>query len=142
MRLGPLASSGSMESKDDGSKNFVLQWDGKPETFSHFIVECKWALQSSKVSDRPLLAARIVRRALQSAHSAIVQLMYKLRPEEFRSEKDVSKLIKYLEESPLNGSHCRMLDRRLEDTIGASIGKGTKVSTAFSSGRIRSMMIC
>ena len=28
--------------------------------------------------------------------------MYKLRPEEFKSEKDVAKLIKYLEESPLN----------------------------------------
>lgn len=119
-----------MESKDDSSKNFVPQWDGKPETFSHFIVECKWALQSSKVSDRPLLAARIVRRALQSPHSAIVQLMYKLRPEEFRSEKDVSKLIKYLEESPLNrqplpdagskiGGYYRRLHRKGHESVNS-----------------------
>ena len=119
-----------MDSKDDSSKNFVPQWDGKPETFSHFIVECKWALQSSKVSDRPLLAARIVRRALQSPHSAIVQLMYKLRPEEFRSEKDVSKLIKYLEESPLNrqplpdagskiGGYYRRLHRKGQESVNS-----------------------
>ena len=39
---------------------------------------------------------------MQSPHSALVQFMYKLRLEDFRSEKNVNKLISYLEQSPLN----------------------------------------
>lgn len=108
----------------------IPMWDGKAETFSHFIVECKWSLQSSKASDRPLLAARIVRRALQSPHPTLVQLMYRLRPEDFRNEADVNKLIKYLEESPLNkqplpdagakiGNYYRRLHRKHQEPVNA-----------------------
>ena len=95
--------SGTMSTHDGkDEKGSIPIWDGKAESFAHFIVECKWSLQLSKASERPLLAARIVRKALQSPHHSLVQLMYRLRPEDFRTESDVGKLIKYLEESPLN----------------------------------------
>ena len=117
-----------MGEKDE--KGLIPTWDGKADTFSHFIIECKWPLQSSKASDRPLLAARIVRKALQSPHSSLVQLMYRLRPEDFRTEGDVAKLIKYLEESPLNkqplpdagakiGNYYRRLQRRPHEAVNA-----------------------
>ena len=56
--------------------------------------------------------------------------MYRLRPEDFRTEGDVNKLIKYLEESPLNkqplpdagakiGSYYRRLVRRPNEAVNA-----------------------
>ena len=101
-------------------------------------MECKWSLQSSKPNERPLLAARIVRKALQSPHSALVQLMYKLRPEDFKSESDVSKLIKYLEESPLNkqplpdagskiGGYYRRLHRKPQESVNSFLIREDKL---------------
>ena len=127
-----------VEKGNDGSQNFVPCWDGRSDSFGHFIVECKWALQSSKANERPLLAARIVRKALQSNHAALVQLMYKLRPEEFKAEKDVAKLIKYLEESPLNkqplpdagskiGGYYRRLSRRPHEGVSAFLIREDKL---------------
>lgn len=123
--------SGTMslhEGKDE--KGSIPMWDGKAESFAHFIVECKWSLPSSKASERPLLAARIVRKALQSPRHSLVQLMYRLRPEDFRTESDVGKLIKYLEESPLNkqplpdagakiGNYYRRLVRKPNEPVNA-----------------------
>ena len=126
-----------MADEKDG-KSFVPSWDGKADSFAHFIVECKWSLQSSKPNERPLLAARIVRKALQSPHSALVQLMYKLRPEDFKSESDVSKLIKYLEESPLNkqplpdagskiGGYYRRLHRKPNESVNSFLIREDKL---------------
>ena len=114
--------------KDD--RNFVPVWDGRPETFSHFVTEIKWAVSSTKKSERPLLASKIIRKALQSNHSTLVQLMYKLDPDDYKTEGSVSKLIKYLEESPLNrqplpdagnkiGGYYRMLQRKPQEALPA-----------------------
>ena len=123
--------SGTMSIHDGkDEKGLIPIWDGKAESFAHFIVECKWSLQSSKASERPLLAARIVRKALQSPRHSLVQLMYRLGPEDFRTESDVGKLIKYLEESPLNkqplpdagakiGHYYRRLVRRPTEAVNA-----------------------
>ena len=111
-----------------GAWNFVPVWDGRPETFSHFIHEVKWSLSSSRKEDRALLGAKIIRKALQSGQPTLVQLMYKLEPHDFVSEEDVQKLIRYLEESPLNrqalpdagnkiGGYYRRLRKRLGETV-------------------------
>ena len=83
-------------------RHFVPVWDGRPESFSHFVTEIKWAMSSTKKDERALLASKVIRKALQSTHSTMVQLMYKLDPDDFRTEESVTRLIKYLEESPLN----------------------------------------
>ena len=49
-----------------------------------------------------MLAAKIIRKALQSQHGTLVQLMYKLDPEDYKTEASVDNLVKLLEESPLN----------------------------------------
>ena len=133
-RSGPLVSPMDRP----GEVSFVPSWDGRADSFGHFIVECKWSLQSSKSNERPLLAARIVRRALQSSHSALVQLMYKLRPEDFKTEADVAKLIKFLEESPLNkqplpdagakiGGYYRRLQRKPMESVNAFLIREDKL---------------
>eukprot|EP00435_Cladocopium_sp_Y103_P048475 s497_g14.t1 len=110
--------------------NFVPVWDGKPETFSHFIHEVKWSLTSSRKEDRALLGAKIIRKALQSGQPTLVQLMYKLEPSEFTTEGDVNKLISFLESSPLNrqalpdagnkiGSYYRRLRKRPSENVPA-----------------------
>ena len=76
--------------------------DGKPESFSHFVQEIKWTVSATRKDDRHLLGPRVIRKALQSGHPALVQLMYKLDPSDFTKEDSVMKLVKYLEESPLN----------------------------------------
>ena len=91
---------GGQEWRDD--RNFVPMWDGKPESLSHFVTEVKWTLSSTKKDDRALLAAKIIRKALQSQHGTLVQLMYKLDPEDYKTEASVDNLVKLLEESPLN----------------------------------------
>lgn len=64
--------------------------------------------------------------------------MYKLRPEEFKSEKDVAKLIKYLEESPLNnqplpdagskiGGYYRRLSRKPQEGVSAFLIREDKL---------------
>ena len=89
------------------------------------MTEIKWAVSSTKKSERPLLASKIIRKALQSNHSTLVQLMYKPDPDDYKTEGSVSKLIKYLEESPLNrqplpdagnkiGGYYRRLQRTLK----------------------------
>ena len=113
-------------------------WDGKPESFAHFIHEVKWTLSSSRKEDKALLASKIVRKALQGGQPTLVQLMYKLEPEDFKSEEDIQKLIRYLEESPLNrqalpdagnkiGSYYRRLSRRSGETVPAFLIREDKV---------------
>ena len=64
--------------------------------------------------------------------------MYKLEPEDFKSEEDIQKLIRYLEESPLNrqalpdarnkiGSYYRRLQRRSGETVPAFLIREDKV---------------
>ena len=86
----------------------ILIWSGQPEAFSHFVHEVKWTLSSSKEEERALLAARIVRKALQSGQPTLVQLMYKLKPDDFSGEQDAQKLIRFLEDSPLNRQVVRL----------------------------------
>ena len=111
-------------------RNFVPMWDGKPETFTHFVTEIRWTLNSTKNAERPLLASKIIRKGLQSEHSILVSLLYKLDPDDFRSEDGVTKLVKFLEKSPLNrqplpdagnkiGGYCRRLKRRHQEPIPA-----------------------
>eukprot|EP00434_Breviolum_minutum_P045440 symbB.v1.2.040736.t1/scaffold7481.1/size11009/2 len=113
-------------------------WDGKPESFAHFVHEVKWTLSSSRKEDKALLASKIVRKALQGGQPTLVQLMYKLEPEDFKSEEDIQKLIRYLEESPLNrqalpdagnkiGSYYRRLSRRSGETVPAFLIREDKV---------------
>ena len=119
-------------------KTWVPSWDGKAESFSHFITEVKWTLCSTKKEEKPLLAARIVRKALQSSHSALVALMYKFNPEDFNSEADVNKLMKFLEESPLNrqplpdagakiGGYYRRLHKKNHESVSAFLIREDKV---------------
>ena len=64
--------------------------------------------------------------------------MYKLRPEDFKTEADVSKLIKYLEESPLNkqplpdagskiGGYYRRLSRKPHEGVSAFLIREDKL---------------
>ena len=85
-----------------GQWSLVPTWDGRPESFSHFVHEIKWSISSTKKEERPLLGAKIIRKALQSEQPTLVQLMYKLDPHDFSKEEDIEKLIQYLEASQLN----------------------------------------
>ena len=129
-------ASGNTQAAEE--RNLIPVWDGKPETFSHFVTEVKWTLTATRKDDRPLLAAKIIRKALQSGQSTLVQLMYKLEPEDFRTEDSVSKLVKYLEESPLNrqplpdagnkiGGYYRRLQRRNQEALPAFLIREDKV---------------
>ena len=98
----------------------------------------KWTLSSSKKEERALLAARIVRKALQSGQPTLVQLMYKLNPDDFSGEQDVQKLIRFLEDSPLNrqalpdagqkiGAYYRRLSKRPNESVPAFLVREDKV---------------
>ena len=111
--------------------NLVPVWDGRPEkTFSHFIHEVKWSLSASRKDEKTLLAAKIIRKALQSGQPTLVQLMHKLDPSDYTTEADVTKLIQCLEVSPLNrqalpdagnkiGSYYRRLRKRPNENVPA-----------------------
>ena len=90
-------------------------------------------MYATKKEERALLAARIIRKALQSGQSTLVQLMYKLNPEDYRTEDSINKLVKYLEESPLNrqplpdagtkiGAYYRRLLRRHHEPLPSPEG--------------------
>ncbi|CAE7224161.1 CACNA1B [Symbiodinium sp. CCMP2592] len=119
-------------------RNAVPVWNGKAEDFAHFVTEVKWTLYATKREERPLLAARIIRKALQSGHSTLVQLMYKLNPDDYTTEGSVQKLVKYLEESPLNrqplpdagtkiGAYYRRLLRRHHEPLPSFLVREDKV---------------
>ena len=121
------ATYGLLLKEERGS---VPVWDGKPESFSHFVTEVKWTLSSTKKDEKALLAAKIIKKALQSGQPTLVQLMYKLDPADFKTEYSVEKLVKYLEESPLNrqplpdagnkiGGYYRRLNRRPQEALPA-----------------------
>ena len=130
------ATSEGGTGRDD--RHFVPTWDGKPETFGHFVTEVKWTLSSSKRDDRALLAARIIRKALQSEHKTLVQLMYKLEPENFKTEASVNDLVKFLEESPLNrqplpdagakiGGYYRRFQRKHNEALPSFLVREDKI---------------
>ena len=117
-----------MEEKNESNKTLIPLWDGKHETWAHFLAEIKWTVSSLKKDERPLLAARIIRKNLQQGPPSLVQLLYKLEPEDFRAEEDVDRLIKFLEQSPLNkqplpdagqkiGQYYRKLHRRQQESV-------------------------
>ena len=131
----PLAMK---ETGGDQRWSFIPLWDGKPETFSHFIHEVKWSISSTKKDERGLMCAKIIRKALQAGPPTLVQLMYKLEPENFRTEEDIQKLIRYLEQSPLNrqalpdagnkiGGYYRRLRRHQGESIPAFLVREDKV---------------
>ena len=114
--------------QDKGSGNRVPTWDGRPESFFHYVTEIKWHLAGTKASERPYAAARLVRRILESDYPALKTLMYKLNPEEFTTEEAVSKLVTFLESSPMNrqpipdagrklSAYYRRLSRKPQETI-------------------------
>ena len=80
-----MSHAGHEPWKED--RNPVPMWDGKPESFAHFVTEIKWTLYATKKDERPLLAARIIKKALQQGQSTLVQLMYKLDPDDFKTEE-------------------------------------------------------
>ena len=133
-----MQGQGSRNGDVGDFKNLVPTWDGKPETFSHFVTEIRWALNSTKKDERALLASRIVRRALQSEHPTLVALLYKLDPEEFNSEDGVEKLVKFLEASPMNrqplpdagnkiGGYYRRLHKKPQEAIRAFLVREDRV---------------
>ena len=116
-----------MNEKGD-QKTLIPLWDGRHESWSHFLAEIKWTLTSMKKDERPLLAARIVRKNLQEGPPPLVQLLYKLDPEEFGDVEDVERLIRFLEASPLNkqplpdagtkiGQYYRRLRRKPQESV-------------------------
>ena len=109
-------------------RNSVPVWGGK----------AKWTMYATKKEERALLAARIIRKALQSGQSTLIQLMYKLNPEDYRTEDSINKLVKYLEESPLNrqplpdagtkiGAYYRRLLRRHHEPLPSFLVREDKV---------------
>ena len=119
-------------------KALVPVWDGRHETWHHFLVEVKWTLSSMKPSERPLLAARLIRKNLQSGPAPLVQLLYKLDPDDFRNEEDVARLIRFLEDSPLNkqplpeagnriGAYYRRLHRKPHESVRQYIVREEKI---------------
>ena len=118
-------------SKDVGqgsSFNRVPSWDGRPETFFHYITEIKWHLAGTKSSERPYAAARLVRRILESDYPSLKSLAYKLDPADFTTEDAVTRLISFLEASPMNrqpipdagrqlSAYYRRLSRKPQETI-------------------------
>ncbi|CAK9056929.1 unnamed protein product [Durusdinium trenchii] len=114
--------------KNGSSFNRVPSWDGRPETFFHYITEIKWHLAGTKSSERPYAAARLVRRILESDYPSLKSLAYKLDPADFTTEDAVTRLISFLEASPMNrqpipdagrqlSAYYRRLSRKPQETI-------------------------
>lgn len=119
-------------------RNTVPVWDGRHENWHHFLVEVKWTLSSMKPNERPLLAARLVRKNLQNGPAPLVQLLYRLDPEDFKTEADVGRLIQFLEASPLNkqplpeagnriGAYYRRTRRKPHESVRQYIVREEKV---------------
>ena len=132
----PTASDMAEERTSD--RTLVPVWDGRHESWHHFLVEVKWTLSSMKPSERPLLAARLIRKNLQNGPAPLVQLLYKLDPEDFKGEEDVTRLIRFLETSPLNkqplpeagnriGAYYRRLHRKPHESVRQYIVREEKV---------------
>ncbi|CAE6971274.1 unnamed protein product [Symbiodinium sp. KB8] len=107
----------SRESKEESSEIFRVRY-----------MEVKWYLAGTKSSERSYAAARLIRQLLESDYPALRSLMYRLDPMEFTSEDATSKLIKFLESSPMNkqpipdagaklSAYYRKLARRSGETI-------------------------
>ena len=124
-----MASSSGNKDQDKGfSGNRVPSWDGRPESFHHYVIEVKWHLAGMKSSERPYAAARLVRRILESEYPALKTLVYKLDPSDFTTEDAVQRLISFLEASPMNRqpipdagrkltAYYRRLQRKPQETI-------------------------
>ena len=127
-----------MNEQSSESRATVPVWDGRHESWNHFLVEVKWTLSSMKPAERPLLAARLVRQNLKAGPPSLVQLLYKLDPDDFRKESDVARLIQFLETSPLNkqplpeagnriGAYYRRLHRKPNESVRQYIVREEKV---------------
>lgn len=114
--------------EDVKGNNRVPLWDGKPENFQHYVQEIRWYLAATRPSDRAYAAAKLVRRMLDSEHTSLRTLMYKLNPEDFSDEAGIQRLIQFLENSPMNrqpipdagaklSQYYRRLNRRPNETI-------------------------
>ncbi len=88
--------------------------------------------------ETPRLAARLVRRNLKMGPPSLVQLLYKLDPENFEREADVTRLIRFLEDSPLNkqplpeagnriGAYYRRLRQKPHESVRQFIVREEKV---------------
>ena len=94
-----MATKGS-DNKDQSNR--VPMWNGHPEGFFHYVTEVKWYLAGTRQNERPLAAARLVRRLLESDYPALKSLMYKLDPMDFTDEDAVQEFLRFLEASPMN----------------------------------------
>ena len=59
-------------------KSNVPDWDGDPSTWNEFVVSMKCHVLGMKGGDRPLAAARIARKLLQSSNQSGKRLVQKL----------------------------------------------------------------
>ena len=69
-----MQGQGSRNGDIGDFKNLVPTWDGKPETFSHFVTEIRWALNSTKKDERALLASPRSSERASSLGCAAVQV--------------------------------------------------------------------
>ena len=132
-------------SKDVGqgsSFNRVPSWDGRPETFFHYITEIKWHLAGTKSSERPYAAARLVRRILESDYPSLKSLAYKLDPANFTTEDAVTRLISFLEALPMNRQPIRDAGRQLSAYYRRLSRKPQETIPQFWLGKKRCMTPC
>ena len=111
--------------RDPPSTGFLV---GMADLKPFFITEIKWHLAGTKSSERPYAAARLVRRILESDYPSLKSLAYKLDPADFTTEDAVTRLISFLEASPMNrqpipdagrqlSAYYRRLSRKPQETI-------------------------
>ena len=77
--------------------NDVPSWDGSPNAFERFAVECRWYQFSMKSSERHLAAPRVWNKLTGSAKSVVRNL----NPEVYATANGLDKLLDVLRGSPL-----------------------------------------
>ena len=77
--------------------NDVPSWDGSPNTFERFAVECRWYQFSLKSTERHLAAPRVWHELTGSAKSVVRNL----NPEVYATANGLDKLLDVLRGSPL-----------------------------------------
>ena len=109
-------------------KGRVPEWNGRPESWHHYVVETQWYMRSLKKEERQQAAARLIQRLLESSSSSVPSLMYKLDPDDYDTEESVEKLLRFLETSPMGkqpppdaglkiGNYYRKLSRKRAETV-------------------------
>ena len=89
----------------------------------------RWYFNGLKKEERPMAAARLASKLMQSENVSIKRLIMKLDPDEFKNEASVEKLLTYLENSPLGrmpipdaGNKMAIYYRKLQRRRGEGVG--------------------